>query len=84
MEDFGDIKQADNIAFLITNRLMSTLTSHICKKNLMEAYQVPEVTLDHKLESLRRARGIPSHHRVPGHDLADWGVVGVKTIRSDL
>jgi hypothetical protein len=50
----------------------------------MEAYQVPEVTLDHKLESLRRARGIPSHHRVPGHNLADWGVVGVKTIRSDL
>jgi hypothetical protein len=32
MEDFGDIKQADNIAFLITNRLMSTLASHICKK----------------------------------------------------
>jgi hypothetical protein len=42
------------------------------------------MTLNHKLESLGRASGIPSDHWVPGHDLANRGSMGVKTIGSNL
>lgn len=42
------------------------------------------MTLNHKLESLGRAGGIPGDHWVPGHDLTDRRGMRVETISSNL
>lgn len=43
-----------------------------------------EVLLDHKLQGFSCACGVPRHHGVTGHHLADWGGVRVNTLSRDL
>ena len=47
-------------------------------------YQMTEVLLDHELQRLGRAGGVPGDHRVPRHDMFDSSMVRVNAFRSDL
>ena len=47
-------------------------------------YQMTEVLLDHELQRLGSAGGVPSDHGVARHDMLDRGMVRVDTLCSDL
>jgi hypothetical protein len=40
--------------------------------------------LHHELQGLSGASGIPRHHGITGHHLANWGGVGIHTLGRDL
>lgn len=45
---------------------------------------MPEVTCDHELQRLSRARRIASDHGIPGHDLANGRDMGINSLRRNL
>lgn len=47
-------------------------------------YQMPEVTCDHELQRLGRARRIASDHGIPGHDLANGRDMRINSLRRNL
>ena len=83
MENLCDVKQTNDIALLIANGLAHSSVSHsIADTN--PTYQVTEVLLDHELQRLGCASGVPGDHRVPRHDMFDSGMVRVDTLRGNL
>src|SRR5882762_811179 len=50
----------------------------------MTTYQMPEMFLDHQLQSLCCAGSVPRNHGVPCHNLSNRGCMRIKSICSDL
>ena len=83
MENLCDVKQTNDIALLIANGLAHSSVSHSIAES-GPTYQVTEVLLDHELQRLGCASGVPGDHMVPRHDMFDSSMVRVNAFRSDL
>jgi hypothetical protein len=86
VENFGDIEETDNVAVLVADGLAADAkeSADVSLDEMLQTHQMSESLLHHELEGLRRTGGIPSDHRVLGHDLRDGCCAWIEARRGDL